>query len=191
MNLTDKDLRELRRAHQTTLFPVSHDADMRRMFDDAAARSAANERNAREQREHLLRATARRLDQCEECGSPHGHFHSPTCSVPGVMVIAEQAPGDMYQCHCGQQMLWKVWNAFGCGRCGRKPVGHPEHPAPESNAVPTIDDWKRGDVSAALVEPELTHLAWTSRGIEQVSDLVEPELTPAERTWRAHKGFSR
>jgi hypothetical protein len=82
---------------------------------------------------------------------------------------AEQ-PEMMWRCVCGQEMRVERWQAHGCGLCGRKPVGHPEHPAPEPNAALTIEQWQRGDLSAA----------W-----------AEPELTPAERTWRAHKGFSR
>lgn len=195
MTLTDKDMHELHEAHRDLFLPVVETARMRAMLTDAAARSAVNAKleqqrkhhdetqRRRDQRELFMRemgadmqravhAWERELltrasrNQCVECGVREGERHSLTCSAVNT---AEQ-PEMMWRCVCGQEMRVERWQAHGCGLCGRKPVGHPEHPAPEPNAALTIEQWQRGDLSAA----------W-----------AEPELTPAERTWRAHKGFSR
>ena len=79
---------------------------------------------------------------------------------------AEHPP--MYRCICGQTMTLPKWTQHGCGLCGRRPVANPLTPP-------------RDDMGTEV--PMLGHVASVMPR--------EPELTPAERTWRAHKGFSR
>lgn len=200
MNLTDKDLETLYRSYSDVVQMGCESARFRDMLVAAAAFSAINAKREqqrkheartqelREMRERYMRevvapwsrelkADADRAllnsvlgarDQCEECGAHEGERHSLTCSVP-------TRPDVGYRCECGQTMTLQTWDRYGCGRCGRKPpVQRDMFAVPRDDMgteVPTLEQWQRGDVTAA----------WTA----------ESELTPAERTWRAHKGFTR